>query len=242
MRKQFVKVENFRKLAVAAESLAGYQSIERMGLAYGMTGLGKTTSVAFLINHTDGFYLRARRSWTPTAMLREICYELFIDPTYTSDSMVKLIVAELTQKQRTFFVDEADYLFCQENRKLLDLLRDIHDLSNNPIMLIGMEDIERKLSRYPQLSRRITHFVQFKPISLEDAKLINKINCQVRIDDDLLNSIYLDAKGNTGQLTVGIASVEKYAIEHGWEQINASMWGERPFFLRPRKRKHEGDF
>lgn len=241
MKKQFVKVENFRKLAIAAESLKGYQSLERFGLLHGFTGTGKTTAIAYLCNQTNGIYIRARRSWTPTSMLKTICSELCVDSLPYCDQMVNLIVRELNQEQRILFIDEADYLF--NERKLLDLLRDVHDLSTNPIFLVGMEEIERKLSKYPQLSRRTTHFVKFQPISFEDAGLVARTCCEVKFGERLLRWMYTDSKGNIGLLSVALERVENYAILHGLTFIDIDHWGDQPFFLKPtKKKKQDGEF
>ena len=58
--------------------------------------------------------------------------------------MLSFIVEKLTLSGHPLFVDESDYL--TENRKMLETLRDIHDVSQVPVIMIGMNEIAGKLT------------------------------------------------------------------------------------------------
>jgi len=230
MRNKLAVTKNVAALQVAYEALAGRDmGIPGMALVHGYTGAGKTTAVTWMVNRTRGVYVRAAATWTPGSMLGRIMVELNAEPINRSSAMVEYIVSTLTETQRPLYVDEADYLM--SNIKMLETLRDIHDLSGVPVILIGMQGIERRLVHRPQLSRRISHWVEFLPSDLDDARLLASTVCEVAIDDELLQRLHSEAGGSMGLMAVGMARIEALARANGWDTISGEQWAERKLFI-----------
>lgn len=231
MRNKLAVTKNVGALQLAFESLAiRGTGIPGMGLVYGYTGAGKTTAVTWLINKTRGVFVRATATWTSSAMLGRIMVELGAEPlSRGSAAMVDHIVRTLAREQRPLFVDEADYL--ARDVKMLETLRDIHDLSGQPVILIGMEGIERRLVHRQQLARRISQWVEFAPSDLDDARTIADTVCEVYIEQDLLEAVHAEAKGSVGLMVVGLARIEAYAKGNGLEAMGGDRWGGRKLFL-----------
>src|SRR5205814_2280949 len=124
----------------------------------------------WMVNKTRGVYARATSGWTPTSMLAKVMQELNAAPMQRRAAMLDFITQQLAAQQRPLFVDEADYLL--RDQAMLESLRDIHDLSGVPVVLIGMADIEKRLVHNKQLARRISHWVEFLPSDLEDARTL----------------------------------------------------------------------
>lgn len=230
MRNKLALVKNVAALQLAYESLASRDlGIPGMALVYGYTGAGKTTGVTWLVNRTRGVYVRAAATWTPSTMLGRIMAELGAAALNRSAQMVDHIVGALTEQQRPLFVDEADYLL--GNVKMLETLRDIHDLSGVPVVLIGMEGIERRLVHRPQLARRISHWVEFLPSDLDDARTLATTVCEVALDDELLQRLHQESGGSMGLMAVGMARIEALAKANGWAQVSGEQWGDRKLFM-----------
>lgn len=233
MKKRLAIVKNVLSLQLAYESLASRDvGIPGMGLVHGFTGAGKTTAIAWLVNQTNSVYVRAQAAWTPTAMLGSIMRELSAQPLGSrqgSALMVAHIIEALGGASRALFVDEGDYLF--QNLRMLETLRDIHDCAGVPVVIIGMEGIERRMTHRRQLARRISQWVQFLPADLADARTLADTVCEVDIDDDLLSVIHAEARGNVGLMTVGLARVEALAKANDWDRVCATQWGRRQLFL-----------
>lgn len=230
MRQKLAGVKNVAALQAAFESLANRDSgIPGMGLVHGFTGAGKTTAISWLVNRTNGVYARAYSTWTPNAMLASITHELGAEPLHRSSAMLKFITATLEQQNRPLFIDEANYF--AGDTAMLDTLRDIHDVSNVPVILIGHEGTERKLIHRAQLARRISEWVEFKPLDAEDARILADTVAEVGIADDLLADLHAQAKGSMGLITVGLARVEAMAKANDWKSVDADQWASRPFFL-----------
>lgn len=230
MRSKLAPVKNVAALSAAYEALTTRDAgIPGMGLVHGYTGAGKTTGITWLVNKTKGVYARANATWTPSAMLCHLMGELGALPMQRASAMLDFIHKALVQQHRPLFIDEADYLL--SNLKMLEALRDIHDLSGMPVVLIGMEGIERRLITRPQLARRISQWVEFRPADLEDADILARTVCEVAVTEDLLHTLHTEAKGSMGLMTVGLARIEALAKTHGWREVSAERWGNRQLFL-----------
>lgn len=231
MKKNMAMVKNVMALQAAFEALSGREhGVPGMGLLYGHTGAGKTTAATWLISNSNGVYARANATWTPNAMLGKLMIELGAEPLHNGGAaMVKHITDALMLEQRPVFIDEADYLL--SNLKMLETLRDIHDISGQPVVLIGMEGIERRLVHRQQLARRISQWVEFLPSDAEDARILADSICDITVEDDLLQSLHDEAKGSIGLMTVGLSRIEALAKANGWKKVDADQWGGRRLFL-----------
>lgn len=237
MHARMAMTKNVGALASAYEGLAGRDTgVPGMGLVYGYTGAGKTTAITWLVNKTTGVYVRANSGWTPAAMLGRIMTELGAEPMQRRAAMVEYISDRLAQKRRPLFVDEADYLV--RDPSMLEGLRDLHDLSGMPVVLVGMADIEKKIVHRQQLARRISHWVEFLRSDLDDARTLADTVLEVEVDDELLATVLAEAKGSIGLMTVAFSRIESLAKANRWARVTAEAWGDRKLFLgnRPAER------
>jgi DNA transposition AAA+ family ATPase len=173
--------------------------------------------------------VRANATWTPSAMLGSLMKELDATPRGSCSQMVDFIVEQLGQRARPVFVDEADYLV---SKRLLETLRDLHDLSTAPLILIGMADFRRRIIHKEQLAGRIAQWVEFKGADIEDARTLADAVCEVRVTNDLLESLHATTKGSMRGMIVGLSRIETFARRHGKETLSARDWGKQAFTLQ----------
>ena len=243
MKFRILPVKNVSRLQVAGDALIQRSiGMPGIGLIWGPTGTGKTTAATWYVNQVNGVYVRAMRLWSPRSMLGALARELDIDVRRLNNGeMVDAIVMRLAETGRPLFVDEADYVV--ESRRLTDTLRDIHDMSTAPIILIGMHGIEKRIRGNEQLTGRIAQWVGFGGADLADARMLANGLCEVVIDDDLLQDLHATAtpKNPAGKgivdaeirrLIVGLGQIEQYAIQSGLASISKADWPKgRSFFL-----------
>lgn len=230
MKNKLAITKSVGALQLAYEQLAGRDiGVPGMALVHGYTGAGKTTAITALVNTTRGVYVRAMRTWTPNTMLGRIVTELQGAPMGRNAAMVDYIVSQLQEQNRPLFVDEADYLVAHSD--MIETLRDIHDLSEQPVVMVGMEGIERRLAMRPQLARRISHWVEFLRSDLADARAVTDAVCEVGVDDELLARLHAESGGSVGLMVVGLARIEQLARANGWARVDAAQWGERKLFI-----------
>lgn len=205
--------------------------VEGMGLLWGSPGEGKTTSVAYVADQTDAVYVRALSCWTVTTMLGDICKELGFardKRMQRRSDMIEWINDQLKDSPRPIFIDEADYLFAQPG--MVDALRDIYDTSRSPVILIGMEDMGRKAQANERLARRITQWVEFNGVDLDDARIVAETCCDVEIAPDLLAHIHQEARGNIGRMVIALSRVERWA-KGRLTIVTREQWGDKALFF-----------
>ncbi|CAM3930533.1 MULTISPECIES: AAA family ATPase [Pseudoalteromonas] len=230
------------KIAIVSNVVATQMMVEALtqrahgvpgiGLIYGDPGLGKTTATAWLVNRCDGIYIRATSGMSLTQLLRQIVKELSGPDIYTREAMLNYIIEHMAISNRTLFIDEADYLLNDKNT--LEIVRDIHDLTYCPVVLIGMESVRRKLQRHRQFYNRISEWLEFKPTQFEDLQIIVNavIEPVLTIQDDLLKQLLSDTDGEVRRIITGLSKIEAFALANGLTSIDLQQWGSKEFFLK----------
>lgn len=155
MNKTFVRTNNVKNFIGLVENLVNKpKNIPKMGLVYGEPGLGKTQTALWLACKYDGIYLRASNLMTGRWLLDGLIKEMDELPRYLTSDNFKLVVKKLKANPKVIFIDEIDYLM--NNFKTVEILRDLHDETDCPIIMIGMGLAHRKLERYKHLYDRFS--------------------------------------------------------------------------------------
>lgn len=233
MRNKIAPVKNVIGLeALHTALLDRGLGIPGMGLVYGFAGVGKTTSVSYLCAKVNGVYVRAKSLWTPTSMLGDVMRELGADPMKQSAPMLDFIVQMLATSGRTLIVDDINQILenaeGRQANRMLEALRDIHDLSISPVLLIGHQGTERLIQR-PQIRRRLSEVLEFRPLDEEDARRLADTVCEVKVADDLLYDLHDKMRGNAGFMIVGLARIERLGRANGLDTVTLAQWGDREY-------------
>ena len=171
MNKIFVKTQNVKNFIGLVENLINKpKNIPKMGLVYGEPGLGKSQTALWLACKYDGIYFRASNLMTGRWLLEELVKELDEIPRFLTSDNFNIVVKKLKQNPQIIFIDEIDYLM--NNYKTIETLRDIHDETNCPIILIGMGLAHRKLERYKHLYDRFSEILKFETFGVKDLSQI----------------------------------------------------------------------
>lgn len=226
MKDKIVLTKNIVRLSDASETLLRRApGMPGMGLVHGETGTGKTTAVAWMVNRYHGVYVRACAVWTPAAMFSAILRELGRHAHGSGAQMMTDIVEALALSGRPVFIDEADYLV--DAKRMSESLRDIHDLTTVPVLLIGMQGIDQRLACRKQLTGRVLQDVHFEPLDREDALTIAHELCDTHIQDDLLDRAFAKVGGYIRNWVVALSRIEEFAKSRGKSTISLAEWGKR---------------
>lgn len=235
MQFKTVPVKNVQRLSEAAEMLTTRaKGVPGIGIVDGETGFGKTTSITWLVCQVHGVLVRAKAGWGtkragPARLLRAILTELDIEPRGDSDRMLDDVIMALRASGRTLFIDEANHLV--RNEAMIETIRDIHDSSLQPVILIGYTGLDRQLSQYRQFTRRVLQHVRFEPADFADAQLLARQLCDIPIADDLLQRMHTRSQGSVGELIVGLARAESLGRTRGLTKVTAADWGKKDDFF-----------
>ena len=233
MKNKIAIVKNVIATQVLIEELMDRDyGVPGIGLMYGPPGLGKTTATASVVNRCNGIYIRAISGITLSQLLRQIVRELSGPEMHTKESMINYIVETMAVNNRPLFIDESDYLLSDKNT--LEMVRDIHDLTGCPVVLIGMESVRRKLQRHQQFYSRINEWLEFKPLDMEDLKILVSavIDDGVKIEEDLLQELLRCSGGEVRRIITGLSKVEAMAKSNELDSIDLVQWGSAEFFLQ----------
>jgi DNA transposition AAA+ family ATPase len=245
MRHKTVKTKDVRNFQQALDDLLDRpEGTEGMGVLWGPPGTGKSTSLAYFTNAYDGIFIRALTCSTVTSLLGDICTALgwvSSNPNkrrmLRKADMVEFIIRKLTRGEsgepdplpRPIFVDEADYCFRQF--ELMDILRDIYDLSGCPVIFVGMEDIARKIKEQGRFARRITQWIEYKGLDLEDTIQVSSEVCDIELSRELIEYVHKETSGNIGRQIIALTRIERHARATNKTLIDLGTWGDRPLYF-----------
>ena len=217
MNKVFVKTKNVKNFVSLMEEVKQLpNNIPKIILVYGEYGLGKSETIKWWTFKNDCIYVRANQGMTSRWLLSEIAEELGEEAFWHIQDTFNLVEQKLKQNPKPLIIDEVDYLV---NNNVIEVLRDLHDRTGCPMILVGMVNIDKKLSRYPHLKDRIYKSFKFESYDKQDIKQILSELSEIPITDDGLE--YLATRHNQfRQIVKLINKIEKFARINDITELN----------------------
>ncbi len=217
MKKTFIKTKNVKRFVALMDELQKLPpNIPKLALVYGDHGLGKSQAIQWWADKNDSVYVRATQGMTSRWLLSEIAEELGENPYWHTQETFELIEKYLRQHPKVIIVDEIDYLI---EKHTVETLRDLHDRTACPIVLVGMGTADKKLARYPHLVDRLYKTLKFEQFNAEDIREIIANLTEVNFTDDGIN--YLATRTNQfRQLVKLINKIEKLSKTNKIQEID----------------------
>ena len=200
---QIWKVRPFDELMQAFASVRAIFVPRRpLGLVMGAAGSGKTFAAqVFAKNERDVVIVTVppKDILSARLLLDELAVALDMEPQsyrYRADLFFAL-VDSLVAHPRFLIIDESDRL----RPSLADLLRELAELSGQPLCYLGCPAVDAIVARVPATHHRIGFRHNVKPVELEDveAALINKAlepDGRRRLDQATVDAIFECTRGN----------------------------------------------
>lgn len=192
MKRVFARTSNVNNFVSAMSRLLKREDgIPGMALVFGEPGLGKTRTALWWCAQNDGVFVRTKKLMTGSWLLEEIVHELGEAAMRRTRDMFRQCIDLLLEKPRTIFIDEVDYL--THDARVIETLRDIHDTTGTPIVLIGMGQADKKLMRFKHLYDRFSEVVKFSDLSMDDVRAIAEQMSDVKLSEDAISYIHASA-------------------------------------------------
>lgn len=140
--------------------LLNYSALTRcIGVVYGDAGVGKTTTIKeWAKSRADAIIIKADKviGSRNKGLLKALARALKTQNYGQSDDIYYAILSRLKQEDRVIIIDEAQHLSLSN----IELLRDIYDDSETPVIFVGNERIYSKIAGdktndYAQIYSRI---------------------------------------------------------------------------------------
>lgn len=172
MRETIIETEAMSRFDNAVDDVVGAgRGLSGFVLAYGQAGRGKSVAADRYHFMRGGAYVRVWQGWSQTAFLQRLLFEVrgknMDMPRHTGNRCKEMIVQLLQEDRKPLFIDEADRLKIDR----IEDLRDIHEMTGAPVVLIGEEGIFGLLSERRRIWSRVAYEVEFGPISPSEVAL-----------------------------------------------------------------------
>jgi DNA transposition AAA+ family ATPase len=192
----------------------------KMALFYSEPGHGKTKCITwYVLNGGEGVLVRAKALMNGCWLLRSIVNELGQAPAHSTEDLFNQVIEQLTYRPTPIFIDEIDHIAA--HTQLIETIRDIHDITHVPIILIGMANIDKRLMRHKHFYDRLVEIVKFSTLTKKDiASIINQM-CEVTILDDGIDYITERTGGKFRLLRYWMRRAEKLASVNNLSAISA---------------------
>lgn len=224
MKKGFVQNSNYVRFlqAVKAVEQRGAREASLM-LVTGAAGLGKSETVDRFAVDTAAVYLRAKETWSKRGLLCEMAEALRIQTNVANHEMQSRIIGAIGPRQTPIIIDEAEFTV-KSNAGILECVRDISDLTETLVVLVGMESIESRIARYPQISSRVAQVVHFQPLTEQDVQLACKQLAEVEIAPEMVRELHRQSEGKMRLVMNGIATIERIAKVNSLSKATAEAF------------------
>lgn len=225
MKNVFLETKNVRAFRGAMAVLSDAQKGQPgLGVVWGRAGRGKTECSREYAVRTGCLYLRVMQDWTPTAMLSAICYEVNGSDPRRTDVAKRTVIQFLEAEGLPLIVDEADRL----KPNLIEHLRDLHDESGAPVVLVGEETLLPMMESRRRLWSRTTQCVEFGPIESEDILLFGLRAANLKLSPEAAAEVKRRADGDFRLVWRDVQTLERIARANKLEQVSLDVIQSMP--------------
>lgn len=194
-----------------------------MGCFFGPSGFGKSWAAMYSSNIGDACLVQCESTWTVKTLCGVILEELGIKAARTTPEMSRQIQEALAVDNIPLIVDEVDFLV---TKKSIEILRDIHEKSGVPVILVGEEALPTKLRKWERIHSRLLERVAAEPLDDEDFGHLMAIRCpDVVVGTDLQEAIKTASRGSARLIVNNLDTVRNQAQLLGVDTIGVSDLG-----------------
>lgn len=205
-------VSGFLQLALKLQQRAF--SLPNFGVMYGPSGFGKSYASIYVLNKLNAVRVEVGESWNRKSFVRAVLREAGIaEPKgSTAELMGHAIDALSETPNRPLIIDEADKLV---DKGLIELVREIAEHSQVPVLLIGEEALPTKLARVERVHNRVLSWYPAEACDLADCRKLAEIFLPaIAIDDRLLEAVREKAQGRARRVVVTLSAMRDWHAAH----------------------------
>ncbi len=220
MKDVFAMTGNVQRFLAGVETLTTpVRGRTGLMLAYGPPGTGKSEAGQWYAQQHDVPYIRCKDITSRRSLLENIVGELGLAAEFRSEDLFRQAEDELVERDGIMILDEIDYL---TKSGAIEVIRDLNDVTNFPIVLMGMEEAVANVKKYRHLYDRISAIVRFNRFDNKELKTLAAQVCDTKISDDGISFIRDRGKGKLRLSMRWFARAEGLARRNNIEEISAA--------------------
>lgn len=234
MKNDFVITSNVQKFLSGYERVESRAAVEKCFMVVeGEPGRGKTSTAEWFAIQNDLPIVRAKREWNSRWMLEDLLDGLGSEPDRTFKDMYRQAVRVLAGRSESaraagspyaVVIDEADHIV--GSPKMMETLRDLTDQVEVPVILVGMGRLIKALTRYKQISSRVSAEVTFDALIPDDTRRLIAGRSEIEVADDVCLYLHKASNGYAREVLEGIGSIERVGRRLGRAVTLADMEGQ----------------
>lgn len=234
----YAALENVARFMTLVETLKTRDPhLPGLGVFHAPSGYGKTYAAIYGQNMTRALRLEVGDSWTKKKFLENLLREAGVEPGRASiaDLTEKAIYALGEEFDRPLIIDEADKLV---DKGMIELVREIHEHSQAPVILIGEELLPSKLKKVERVHNRVLEWVPAEPCSFEDTCLLAELYCPgLGLSEELLALTLEKSGGRARRIAVNLNKMLDHARREGESELSEMTFDASWFYTgEPPKR------
>lgn len=212
----------------------------QFGFVEGPAGVGKTSFAKLFAEKFGAVFYSVAELDTSFTLLGGLDRSLngFTSSDYGQRLWLSRLIEDLKQRHwPVILLDEADRLDrIRHGVCLLEVVRDLHDRGESPIILLSIGHLARRLANPTSdyaaaFTSRVGARVRFEAASLEDAELLARSLVEdVRLDADLLQHCVRESGGSYRPLLRLFAQIETTAKSAGIGRVSLAKWRQLASF------------
>lgn len=221
-RDVFIETQHVVSLRNAVTSALGAgRGYPAIVMNYGEAGAGKTIAAQMLYSRFGGYYQRAYEGMSLAAFLQELSYKVDGSRPHGTHRCRQRLLSRLESKPRPLFIDEADRLHVS----CLEALRDLHDETGSPVVLIGEMGLPTRVSARSRINDRIPEAfrVHFNEITMTDVSLYAAEAADLSLSPEAASVVHKETNGNFRRIHNAVLTLENAAKVDGRREINADF-------------------
>ena len=210
-----------------------------LGAIYSPSGYGKSWASIYAQNKRGAVRVEVGESWNRKTLLGAILLECGDPlPKGTAATLMAQVIRVLgDDPRRPLIIDEADKLV---DKGMIELVREIHEHSQCPVLLIGEELLPKKLLAVERVHNRVLDWFPALPCDLDDCRHLARVYLpKVEIPAALLDKARQAGGGRARRVVVTLSAMAEWARTNGAKVIpddwNGQLCtGEPPMRVRGR--------
>lgn len=223
MKKVFARTRNVQAFHAGMEAVqAAPPKDSKMALVYGAYGTGKTETVMKFSRDNGYPYVRCHKIDTARTLIERIVVEYRVVPRRRAAELYDQAVDAMMDSDRWLLVDEVDYLLDGHGgAKMIEMLRDLHDDTDVPVILIGMDSTLSKLKArgLSHLIDRFRALMRFEPFNAEGMADLARQICEVELTDEAVAKITAQSRGRIRPAKMWFDAAERWARRNNVAQV-----------------------
>jgi hypothetical protein len=105
---------------------------------------------------------------------------------------------------------------------MVEVLRDLNDITNTPVVLVGMHQVDQKLKRYRHLWDRFSDVIRFRTFDVDDIASLAEQICEAQISPEGIRFIHERGYGKFRRTMVWFSRAERIAKMNKLDVVDAS--------------------